>query len=394
MKKENIEHRLFVELSDAAPNKLDELLAAVDDIPQDDGAVIDFAQEAKKRRSPLKVVLSAAAALVLIVGAAGAYASLSADRYIVAVDVNPAVELRVNGFDRISGVTLKNDDAKALIDEDDLKGKSVSDAVDALTEKLCGDGYLTESCNGVLVSVHSTKDVSDDALCTKIVGSVEKATERAGFNYAVLYQTLDIDSDGKAELVLKLDEKLDSLSAKELNKLSVQELIFLAESLDSLPDKTEFYGKLNGYRSADEAKKGAGVDSTSVKSSIVRYADQLAYRIVYTENGTTHKYIVSASTGEILSHEKTGKSSGSSSGHKDNEKKNDKDDDNDIHSADEILEIFKRTFGFVDSVIDSIDITRTTRNGEPVYIVSYKVFGVTRSAVFDARTAEMLSEIG
>ncbi len=391
MKKENIEHRLFMELSDAAPNKLDELLAAVDDIPQDDGTVIEFAQEVKKRRSPLKFVLSAAAALLLIVGAAGAYANLSADRYIVAVDVNPAVELRVNGFDRISGVALKNDDAKALIGEDDLKGKRVSDAVDALTEKLCGNGYLTESCNGVLVSVHG----GDDALCTKIVGSVEKATERAGFNYAVLYQTLDIDSDGKAELIAKLDEKLDGLSAKELNKLSVQELIFLAESLDSLPDKTEFYGKLNGYRSADEAKKDAGVDSASVKSSIVRYADQLAYRIVYTENGTTHKYIVSASTGEVLAHEKHGKtqSNGSQSGKKDNDH-NDHNKDDGLLGPDYILRIFKQTFGFVDAVLDDVHVTRSTRNGEPIYIVSYKVFGVTRSAVFDARTAQMLSDIG
>lgn len=384
MRKENIEHRLHQELSDIAPNMLDELLAAVDASPADDDTVIDFAQEAKKRRSPLKAVLSAAAALLLIVGAAGLYANLSADRYIVAVDVNPAVELRVNGFDRISAVTLKNDDAKALIDESDLKGKNVSDAVDVLTEKLCGDGYLTENSNGVLVSVQG----GNEALCTKIVGSVEKATERAGFNYAVLYQSLDDDADGKTELIAKLSGKLDNFDAGELTKLSVQELIFLAESLDSLPDKTEFYGKLNGYLSAEDAKHDAGVDSASAAQSIIRYAEQLAYEIVYTEDGTTHKYIVSASTGEVLAHEKHGKSDSSSSGKKDDNK------GDGLLSADDILKIFKKTFGFVDAVLDDVHVTRSTRNGEPVYIVTYKVFGVTRSAVFDARTAEILDEIG
>lgn len=384
MRKENIEHRLRQELSDIAPNRLDELLAAVDALPENDGTVIDFAQEAKKRRSPLKAVLSAAAALLLIVGAAGVYANLSADRYIVAVDVNPAVELRVNGFDRISAVTLKNDDAKALIDESDLKGKSVSDAVDVLTEKLCGDGYLTENSNGVLVSVQG----GNEALCTKIVGSVEKATERAGFNYAVLYQSLDDDADGKAELIAKLDGRFDDLSIEELSKLSVQELIFLAESLDSLPDKTELYGKLNGYLSAEDAKHDAGVDSASATQSIIRYAEQLAYEIVYTENGTTHKYVVSASTGKVLAHEKHGNSSSGSSGKKDDNK------GDGLLSADDILKIFKKTFGFVDAVLDDVHVTRSTRNGEPVYIVTYKVFGVTRSAVFDARTAEMLDEIG
>lgn len=384
MRKENIEHRLHQELSDIAPNMLDELLAAVDAPPADDGTVIDFAQGAKKRRSPLKAVLSAAAALLLIVGAAGVYANLSAERYTVAIDVNPAVELRVNGFDRISAVTLKNDDAKALIDESDLKGKSVSDAVDVLTEKLCGDGYLTENSNGVLVSVQG----GNEALCTKIVGSVEKATERAGFNYAVLYQSLDDDADGKTELIAKLSGKLDNFDIEELTKLSVQELIFLAESLDSLPDKTEFYGKLNGYLSAEDAKHDAGVNSESAAQSIIRYNEQLAYEIVYTEDGTTHKYIVSASTGEVLAHEKHGKSDSSSSGKKDDNK------DDGLLSADDILKIFKKTFGFVDTVLDDVHVARSTRNGEPVYIVTYKVFGVTRSAVFDARTAEMLDEIG
>lgn len=383
MRKENIEQRLRHEFSDIAPNRLDEVLAAVDELPEDD-TVINFTQEVKKRRSPLKAALSAAAALLLIVGAAGLYANLSADRYIVAVDVNPAVELRVNGFDRISAVTLKNNDAKTLISEDDLKGKSVSDAVDVLTEKLCGDGYLTENSNGVLVSVQG----GNEALCTKIVGSVEKATERAGFNYAVLYQSLDDDADGKTELIAKLSGKLDNFDIEELTKLSVQELIFLAESLDSLPDKTEFYGKLNGYLSAEDAKHDAGVDSASAAQSIIRYAEQLAYEIVYTEDGTTHKYIVSASTGEVLAHEKHGKSDSSSSGKKDDNK------DDGLLSADDILKIFKKTFGFVDAVLDDVHVTRSTRNGEPVYIVTYKVFGVTRSAVFDARTAEILDEIG
>lgn len=383
MRKENIEQRLRHEFSDIAPNRLDEVLAAVDALPENGGTVIDFTQTAKKRRSPLKAVLSAAATLLLIVGAAGLYANLSADRYIVAVDVNPAVELRVNGFDRISAVTLKNNDAKTLISEDDLKGKTVSDAVDTLTEKLCGDGYLNENSNGVLVSVHG----GNDALCSKIVGSVGKATERAGFNYAVLYQSLDDDADGKAELIAKLDGRFDDLSIEELSKLSVQELIFLAESLDSLPDKTELYGKLNGYLSAEDAKHDAGVDSASATQSIIRYAEQLAYEIVYTENGTTHKYVVSASTGKVLAHEKHGNSSSGSPG------KNDSNNDG-LLSADDILKIFKKTFGFVDAVLDDVHVTRSMRNGEPVYIVTYKVFGVTRSAVFDARTAEILSDIG
>lgn len=249
------------------------------------------------------------------------------------------------------------------------------------------DLYITKNCNGVLVSVHSTKSSSDEALRPKIVDSVQKATQRAGFNYAVLYQQLDKGTDGKAELIAKLDGRLENFNTEELNKLSVQELIFLAESLNYMPDNTKLYGKLNGYLSAEDAKHDAGVDSASATQSIIRYAEQLAYEIVYTENGTTHKYVVSASTGEVLDHEKHGNSSSGSPG------KNDSNNDG-LLSADDILKIFKKTFGFVDAVLDDVHVTRSMRNGEPVYIVTYKVFGVTRSAVFDARTAEILSDIG
>ena len=392
MRKENIEQRLRHEFSDIAPNRLDELLAAVDELHEDD-TVIDFTQEVKKRRSPLKAVLSAAAALLLIVGAAGLYTNLSADRYIVAVDVNPSVELSVNGLDRISAVTLKNDDAKALIDEASLKGKRVSDAVDTLTEKLCGDGYLTKNCNGVLVSVRSTKSTSDEALRPKIVDSVQKATQRAGFNYAVLYQQLDKGTDGKAELIAKLDGRLENFNTEELNKLSVQELIFLAESLNYMPDNTKLYGKLNGYCSASEAKRNAGLERTSAKPNLVRFDKQLAYEIVYSEDGVTHRCIVSASTGKVLSHEKLAKntSNGNSSA-KNNYK--DRSNDDDILSPSQILSILKKSFGLVDSALEDVNISRSTRNGEPIYIVTYKVFGVSRTTVFDARTARMLGDIG
>lgn len=255
------------------------------------------------------------------------------------------------------------------------------------------DLYITKNCNGVLVSVRSTKSSSDEALRPKIVDSVQKATQRAGFNYAVLYQQLDKGTDGKAELIAKLDGRLENFNTEELNKLSVQELIFLAENLNYLPDNTKLYGKLNGYCSASEAKRNAGLEETKAKPNLVRFDKQLAYEIVYSEDGVTHRCIVSASTGKVLSHEKLAKStSNGNSSAKNNYK--DRSNDDDILSPSQILSILKKSFGLVDSALEDVNISRSTRNGEPVYIVTYKVFGVTRSAVFDARTAEILSDIG
>lgn len=394
MNKEKIENELRQEFSNVAPNMLDELLAAVDELPQDDdGSVISFAQAKKKRRLGVKTVLSAAAALLLVIGAASVYGNLSAPRYAVTVDVNPSIELTVNGFNRISEVELKNDDAKDLIDADVLKGKSISGAMDVLTEKLCADGYLSKEHNGILVSVRDLKDSGSDKLCTKIVGSVAQATERAGFNYAVLYQELDGSENeisGKSALAEKLSGSYDAFDSDTLNNSSIQELIFLSDSLENLPDKTELFGRLNGYRSITDAKliaveAAAGVDGGSSSQSIVRYAGQLAYEIVYRDGSKTHRYFVSATTGEVLGHETTGGSSSKPSG------KNNNDDG--ILSPDEVLKIFKRANGLVNAVLDDLTITRSSRNGEPVYIVKFKLLGFPRTVILDARTARALSEI-
>lgn len=394
MKKETIENALRQELSGVAPNMLDDLLAAVAETPQDDEVVIDFAQEKKKRKMGIKPILSVAAALVLIVGAASVYGNLSAPRYAVTVDVNPSVELTVNGFNRVSETTPKNDDAKALIDTDALKGKSISDAMDTLTEKLCADGYLSKNCNGILVSVRDLKGSGSDKLCTKIVSSVEQATERAGFNYAVLYQELDgseSEVSGKSTLAEKLSGSYDAFDADTLSNSSVQELIFLSDSLETLPDKTELYGRLNGYRSSIDARliaaeAAAGVDNGSVSQSIVRYAGQLAYEVVFSDGGKTQRYFVSAATGEVLGHESDGGGSKPSG-------KSDNGDDDGILSPDEVLKIFKRANGLVGAVLDDLTITRSSRNGQPVYIVKFKLLGFPRTVILDARTARALSEI-
>lgn len=394
MKKEIIEERLRQELSGIAPNRLDELLAAVDELHDADNSVIDFRQESRKRRYGVKTFLSAAAALLLVVGAAGVYGSFSASKYIVSVDVNPSVELTVNGFNTVKEVTLNNDDAKALIDAEALEGRSISKAMDALTEKLCGDGYLTKDCNGILVSVRNLKGEGSDALRAKIISSVEEATSRAGFNYAVLYQELDgekSDCSGKSELAEKLSGSFDAFDADELESSSVQDLIFLADSLDTLPDKTELFGRLNGFRSALDArliaaKAAAGLEGGSSSHSIVRYAEQLAYEVVFKDGETTHKYFVSATTGKVLAHETDG---GSGSG----TSKPAGSSDEGILSPDEALSIFRKANDLMSAVLDDLTISRSTRNGEPVYIVKFKLFGIPRTAVLDARTARAISNI-
>ena len=107
---------------------------------------------------------------------------------------------------------------------------------------------------------------------------------------------------------------------------------------------------------------------------------------MFKDGKTTHKYFVSATTGDVLAHETDGGSgtgisrpAGSS--------------DESILSPDEALSIFRKANGLMSAVLDDLTISRSTRNGEPVYIVKFKLFGIPRTAGLDARTARAISDI-
>lgn len=92
------------------------------------------------RRAPARLAAAACLALALL-GAGGTYAVATPTAY-VDIEVNPAIELAVNRFDRVVGARALNEDGEEVLAGIDVAWETCSDALDDIGGELEALGYL------------------------------------------------------------------------------------------------------------------------------------------------------------------------------------------------------------------------------------------------------------
>ena len=94
--------------------------------------------------------LSIAAAFVLVF-ALGLFAVYAGNAYIVNLDVNPSIEIKVNAFNNVESIKALNDDAVTQIGElESLVGMKFGPAVNEAIQLLLDQGFLAEDGTVVL----------------------------------------------------------------------------------------------------------------------------------------------------------------------------------------------------------------------------------------------------
>lgn len=288
--------RLKQELESLAPNRLEELLSACGEREPVQSNIVSVSS--RRRRMPR--LIAAAAALVLLSGTF--FGVKSAQRDVITMNVNPGVVFTVNGFDRVKAVSL-NDDAAAILNAKDLEGMKLEKAVAAAAREFSVAEYLTDSSNGVLITVSDAGDRRAEKLGAKALGAVAEGT---AFEPAVLVQHLESD-DGVSALRSLVVSRASGITPQMAGTLGVQDLLYVvsSQSID-LPD-ADLSGTLNGWvcKNGDDAAaialNHAGTAAgQSVIATLSVYNDQLAYQVLFMVDGNWLEYWISAKTGEIL----------------------------------------------------------------------------------------------
>ncbi|MDP4091715.1 MAG: anti-sigma factor domain-containing protein, partial [Bacillota bacterium] len=103
----------------------------------------------------------AAASLAFLLFSGGLYSYMS-PAYAVTVDINPAVKLQINMWNRIIGTEAVNEDGKKLLSGINLKNMSVNGALEAIVSEAKKDNYIDENnttqASEVRVIVEGKKD--------------------------------------------------------------------------------------------------------------------------------------------------------------------------------------------------------------------------------------------
>ena len=207
-----IEYKLKTAVEHLTPDIKDQILA---DCKKEaaDPAVIPLPQQhdPRSRNTGWIKALSLGAAACIMIGGVFWWNRFRALNYIVEMDVNPSIELRINNAERVISAEALNEDAALILDDMPLAGVDIDVATNAIIGSMVKNGYLSELSNSILLSVSSDDAQKSAEVTARLTGEINAAL--GSFQGSVIAQQLTTDeeiqaiaatydiSEGKASLV-------------------------------------------------------------------------------------------------------------------------------------------------------------------------------------------------
>ena len=334
MKNQEIDDKLREAVTHAAPDVLPEVLAGC----KEQGEITVELNTARKKK--YVGLISAAAVFLLVLGVSFSYLwrqNYGAVDSIVALDVNPSIELKINKEEEVISAEALNGDAGTILDGMDLKGTKLNVAINALIGSMVKNGYLSDLANSVLVSVENEDREKGAALQQRLTAEIDSILQQNMLEGAVLSQTVDDDPElraiseqydislGKAALIQKILSQNSLLTADDLAKRDINELNLLAASSNTALTDVVSTGSPSdkAYIGEDAAKQAAFTDAGVSESDVKKLEismdiddGEMVYEIEFIVAGTEYEYDIHAVTGAIVKKdsEKAENSQSSSSG--------------------------------------------------------------------------------
>lgn len=318
MKNSEIERRLKEDVEKSVPDVFDSIEARK-------GTVIPMIQEKPRKRRRTAVLAAMAAALLLVAGGLGIafqsfQSTLDTVDSIVSLDVNPSIELKVNKDERIIEANARNEDARVILDDMDLKGTDLNVAVNAVVGSMLKHGYITQDSNSILISVENADSEKGAALQKELTAEISGILKASSVEPSVLSQTLEEDKEledlaetygislGKASMIRQIMEKDSRLTAQNLAGLTINELTILSTSHDINLDSISSTGSassgsyISGEKAQSIALEHAKLSSSAVsklKTELDADDGVMIYEVEFTYKGTEYEYDINAKTGAI-----------------------------------------------------------------------------------------------
>ena len=190
-----------------------------------------------------KKILAAACSV-----AACAFLSISGYAYYItpvnyiSLDINPSVELGVNGFDKVVSAKGINDEGKSLVKEQRVTHMSVEDAIRALIMEAAGQNYIHEDGSTVIaVTAEAEKKRDVEDLQQDCIKGINSALGSMNISAIIYKGSVNLDiraeaenlnvSPGKLNLIQYLQTLDPGATVDQYRNTSITEIIEDANEL-------------------------------------------------------------------------------------------------------------------------------------------------------------------
>ena len=402
MTNEQMERRLASAVEKTAPDDVNGVLSRCEERKGTERLMT----EKKTAMRRWTTLVAACLALMLLGGGGLFYQQANAVASVVSLDVNPSIELRVNGDEKVLSCTPLNEDAKEILEDmgggADLKGAKLDVAVNAIVGSLVRKGYLSEISSAIMISVEDKDSARAKKLQQELTSAVDGVLRTNESKAAVLTQTVTQDAElerqarensistGKAALVNRILALNSSLRFDALAKLSVGELKDLAEAgAPAMP-----IGRDAAAYAAEQYAGTAALDSVTAEVDPELDESPAHYEVELHTQWGEFEYLVDAYTGKVLSGQKdlpTTVSAQNEAARPSGQKPAPSGTAQDIGYA-EAKSIALNHAGVSESKAYDMDIELDEEDGKLVYEVEFKSGGLEYDYEIDAATGTILQQ--
>ena len=236
LNREQIKAHLKSAVMDLTPNVLDKIdlsvpQMAAEELHEDAGRAVSSITVMRKRMRVVAALAAACLCMVAVAGGTYTYRNGKVDS-VIGIDVNPSVELSVNRKNRVLEAAPLNEDAKAIMEDMNLKGVDLNVAVNAVIGSMVTHGYLDDLDNAILVTVSNDSVSKASALRSSVVNDIQSSLEENQVK-AVVYDQQVIEEDhvkaladnygisyGKAYFLKELIDQNPALTMEDMEKLA------------------------------------------------------------------------------------------------------------------------------------------------------------------------------
>lgn len=243
MNKKKIERHLKSAVDGIKPNLFEDIASAnIMKMEQEDFTMKQDAPHPVHTKR--KAIISVCVAFLLIISVcAGMFLHANRVESIVAIDVNPSIELTVNDANRVLTATPLNQDAETILAGMDLKKVDLFVAVNAIIGSMVKNGYLVDDItDAILVSVQNSDQQKADALKNEVVSDINSYLTQNNVTATVYNQNVTSNDDlqklaqqygisyGKMYFIDQLVKLDGTLTLEQLAPLSIHEICHLVQN--------------------------------------------------------------------------------------------------------------------------------------------------------------------
>lgn len=239
MNKKQIEASIKRSIALETPDLFEEIASTpIQKLPEEDYILKDHRQK-RHGISKLQALYTActSVALVLFICFGFVHNYYSVDS-IIAIDVNPSIEIRLNKSYRVLSVRANNADGEKLIQNKRFKNKNCDIVITDLTNSLSSEGYINQDKNSILVSVSNSNDIKAEEVKSRVVTDIKTSLNKKEIEPVIYKQSISNSttkkleglakkyhiSFGKMKLISSLIEKDPTLTIEELAPLTIEEI--------------------------------------------------------------------------------------------------------------------------------------------------------------------------